>query len=167
MDGSQNLSSVNSTAESTALKVSTKISNLCALVADDDPALRELMTDVLGHFGLKCDAVPDGQFAIDKLSSKSYDIILLDWNMPNMDGLSAARIIRADSKYDHIPIIAVTANSSETDRLTCLNAGMNDFVAKPYSLDSVKKVLLRWLIPNTKDKYGKFKYPANFSEYGE
>lgn len=151
MDGSQNSVSINSTSKTSSTKIVAKISSLSALAADDDPLLRELMIDVLGHFGLKCDVVPDGKFAIEKLSSKSYDIIFLDWNMPNIDGLSAARIIRANPNYDHIPIIAVTGNSSATDRLTCLKAGMNDFVAKPYSLDAVEKVLLRWLVLNTND----------------
>ena len=77
--------------------------------------------------------------------SKDYDIVLMDMQMPVMDGIEATRIIRADSRFDQLPIVAMTANAMAADRDRCLEVGMNDHIAKPIDPDQLFGVLSRWI----------------------
>jgi two-component system, sensor histidine kinase and response regulator len=78
------------------------------------------------------------------VQNKDYDLVLMDMQMPVMDGIEATRVIRADSRFDSLPIIAMTANAMAADRDRCLEAGMNDHIAKPIDPEQLFKVLLRW-----------------------
>ena len=100
--------------------------------------------------GFVVDSVEDGSVAVERLKTATpgaYDVILMDVQMPVMDGLEAARRIRAmDSDYcKNVPIVAMTANAFEEDRKAALEAGMNEHVAKPIDVDKLKKVLRNFL----------------------
>jgi two-component system sensor histidine kinase/response regulator len=81
------------------------------------------------------------------VKQKEYALVLMDMQMPVMDGIQATQEIRNDSKYDSLPIIALTANAMEDDRRRCLEAGMNDFIAKPIDPAILYRVILKWAKP--------------------
>ena len=116
------------------------------LVAEDNPANQRLASLMLECLGCRVDLAADGREAVSAVSRFPYDLILMDSQMPEMDGLAATREIRAlPPPIGKIPIIALTANAFRTDQERCLDAGMNDFVSKPFSFESLERVLRRWL----------------------
>ena len=101
---------------------------------------------MLGKSGYQIDAVDNGREALEAVSSRPYDLVLMDVSMPEMDGLDATRAIRALSgDVRRIPIIAMTAHAMESDREKCLAAGMNDYVTKPVDRVKLLNAVARWL----------------------
>jgi PAS domain S-box-containing protein len=115
------------------------------LVAEDEPVNQMVIEHLLEDVGLSVDLVEDGKAAVEKLAAADYDLVLMDMQMPEMDGLTATRAIRALPQKAHIPIIAMTANAFDEDRERCFAAGMVDFIAKPYEPDLVLEKLRHWL----------------------
>ena len=98
--------------------------------------------------GLPVDVVVDGRKAVDAIATTAYDLVLMDMQMPGMDGLDATRLIRAahtGANHPRLPIIAMTANAMQKDREKCLEAGMDDYLVKPVTPESLAHMLERWL----------------------
>jgi PAS domain S-box-containing protein len=118
------------------------------LLAEDNFTNQQVALGILGKLGLKADAVANGAEAIAALQSVAYDLVLMDVQMPKMDGFEATSHIRdpqsAVQNHD-IPIIAMTAHAMQGDRQRCLDAGMNDYVTKPVSPQALAEALKRWL----------------------
>ncbi|MBI5898310.1 MAG: PAS domain S-box protein [Rhodocyclales bacterium] len=115
------------------------------LVVDDEPVNREVAMLSLEATALRVDTAQDGIEATAMARDNRYDAILMDVQMPNVDGLEATRLIRAIPGYVDTPIIAMTANVFSEDRLRCLDAGMSDFLAKPFNPNELFSTLLRYL----------------------
>jgi CheY-like chemotaxis protein len=90
----------------------------------------------------------NGRLAVARVQNKEYTVVLMDIQRPEMDGLQATQDIRDDSKYETLPIIALTANAMEDDRQRCLAAGMNDHLAKPIDPVRLYQAILKWAKPN-------------------
>ncbi|OHB25792.1 MAG: hypothetical protein A2X84_07740 [Desulfuromonadaceae bacterium GWC2_58_13] len=103
------------------------------LLAEDDPIIRKLLTHMLRHEGLDFDTAANGEEAVARWTQGAYDLILMDVQMPVMDGFEATRTIRAQEKErgSHVPIIALTAHAFPVDQQKCLDAGMDAYLAKP------------------------------------
>lgn len=115
------------------------------LVADDEPVNREVAQFQLEAAGLVVDLAEDGVEAVAMVARNRYAAILMDMQMPEMDGLEATRRIRARPADAETPIIAMTANAFAEDRARCLAAGMNDFLAKPFVPEALFATVFRHL----------------------
>ena len=118
------------------------------LLAEDNITNQHVALSILKHLGLHADAVINGADAVTALAARPYDLVLMDVQMPVMDGLEATREIRrahSAVRNHHLPIIAMTANAIQGDREKCLEAGMSDYVSKPVSPQALAAVLDQWL----------------------
>ena len=115
------------------------------LLAEDNPINQEVALELLRSVGLQADLAVNGAAAVDMAARNRYDLILMDMQMPVMDGLAATRSIRQSANGYNVPILAMTANAFDDDRNSCLAAGMNDHIPKPVNPDILFTALARWL----------------------
>ncbi|OAM52073.1 hypothetical protein A7981_00855 [Methylovorus sp. MM2] len=140
-------------SRSSARDVSTTVEDLAVikgasiLLVEDNELNQEVANGLLLDGGFKVDIAEDGVQAIRMINDKAYDAVLMDMQMPVMDGITATIELRKQPKFASLPIIAMTANVMEQDRQRCDEAGMSDFVAKPIDPDDLFSVLLRWIKP--------------------
>ena len=119
----------------------TKVAKI--LVAEDNPVNQQVAIRQLRKLGFSADAVANGQEVLSALHQIHYDVVLMDCQMPEMDGFEASRQIRQNSRYSRLRIIAMTANAMQGDREHCLSSGMDDYIAKPVKIDELKAALER------------------------
>lgn len=121
------------------------------LLAEDNEINRRLAIAQFKKLGFIADTVVNGREAVNAVATGNYAVVLMDCQMPEMDGFAATRAIRKDetSSGTHIPIIAMTANAMEGDRATCIARGMDDYIAKPVDIQVLQEVLTRWLPSET------------------
>ncbi|MBN2341222.1 MAG: response regulator [Deltaproteobacteria bacterium] len=117
------------------------------LLVEDNPVNQQVATQILSTLGQECEVAENGIDALNMLKASPYDLVFMDVQMPVMDGLEATEVIRRFPKSSpnvDIPIVAMTANAMARDREVCLEAGMNDYIAKPITAQAVAEVLQRW-----------------------
>lgn len=117
------------------------------LLVEDNELNQMVAVELLREAGFTVDVAENGQVAIERIAATAYDVVLMDMQMPVMDGEAATRQLRSDPRYDQLPIIAMTANAMEADRQRCFAAGMNDHVAKPIEPAALWAALGRWIRP--------------------
>jgi CheY-like chemotaxis protein len=118
------------------------------LLVEDNLINQYVSKKILEKTGVMVDIVSDGVEAIRALEQNTYKLVFMDVHMPEMDGIEATRLIRSltsTALNTSIPIIAMTASAMNSDREECLNAGMNDFVSKPFTIDAIIDVIERWV----------------------
>ena len=115
------------------------------LLAEDNPLNQEVALGLLQKIGLIVDVASNGNEAIVEATREKYDLILMDVQMPGVDGLEATRSIRMLPEYKTTPILAMTANAFASDKAECLEAGMNDHIAKPVTPESLYRIIGKWL----------------------
>jgi PAS domain S-box-containing protein len=124
------------------------------LVVEDNPVNQKVAQAMMRKMGLRADVVANGQEAVNALETIPYDLVFMDCHMPEMDGFEATRCIRQQGSKalnPHIPIVAMTASTMQGDRDKCIQAGMNDFIAKPVQIKELAEMLARWLAITTND----------------
>ena len=115
------------------------------LLVEDEPINQEVSRELLEAVGLQVDLADDGMVAVDRVKRTNYALILMDMQMPRMNGIEATEAIRALPGRQHTPILALTANAFNEDRERCQKAGMNDHISKPVDPDKFFETLLNWL----------------------
>ena len=117
------------------------------LLVEDNEVNQEVAQHILNDAGIRVDIAGNGAIALAKIEENVYDGVLMDCQMPVMDGYQATRKLRQDSRYSNLPVIAMTANAMVGDKEKCLDAGMNDFIAKPIDVAQLFGTLARWIAP--------------------
>jgi signal transduction histidine kinase/ActR/RegA family two-component response regulator len=115
------------------------------LLAEDEPINQEVSRGLLEDAGLKVDVADDGAIAVALTKQNRYALILMDMQMPNLNGVDATKAIRTLPGYAETPILAMTANAFDEDRRICIDAGMNDYIGKPVEPDVLFETMLKWL----------------------
>ena len=121
------------------------------LLVEDNAVNQELALEILQDAGLKVDVANNGAEAIEKVSQVHYDGVLMDCQMPVMDGFEATRKIRQDGRFADLPILAMTANAMAGDKEKCVESGMNDHIAKPIDVSQLFLTLAHWIKPKQAD----------------
>ncbi|WP_417439682.1 response regulator [Idiomarina abyssalis] len=117
------------------------------LVVEDNEINQQVAREILTSHKFKVDIVENGQLAVEAVHNKNYSLVLMDIQMPVMDGLKAARTIRADFNYQQLPILAMTANAMSGDEERSLAAGMQGHIAKPIDEQQLIKAIIKWAVP--------------------
>jgi PAS domain S-box-containing protein len=115
------------------------------LLVEDNPINQEVTLELLHQAGLHADLAENGQIALERVQASPYDLILMDMQMPVLDGIEATRAIRKLPDYANVPILAMTANAFDEDRQACIDVGMNDHVAKPVNPERLYAAMIHWL----------------------
>jgi CheY-like chemotaxis protein len=119
------------------------------LLVEDNALNQELAVALLSGAGIEVTLAGDGRQALDRIARERFDAVLMDCQMPQMDGYEATRLLRLQPLLQELPIIAMTANVMSGDRERAIAAGMNDHVAKPINVDDLFATLARWIRPIT------------------
>ncbi|WP_348112861.1 response regulator [Rhodoferax sp.] len=117
------------------------------LLVEDNALNQQVATELLEDAGFVVNVAGDGQQAVDQVQALCFDIVLMDMQMPVMDGVTATQHIRADARQRDLPIVAMTANAMQADRDRCLAAGMNGFITKPIEPQALWLALAQWIVP--------------------
>jgi len=131
--------------QSAEVQLKTRYFGTRILLAEDEPINQEVSRGLLEGVGLTVELAEDGGAAVAMAQRSHYDLILMDMQMPQMNGVEATRVIRALPGYAKTPILAMTANAFDEDRQVCLDAGMNDHIGKPAVPEALYETLLKWL----------------------
>jgi PAS domain S-box-containing protein len=121
------------------------------LMVEDNEINRDVASELLSDLGIRVAVAVNGREGVDQVLAEAFDLVLMDIQMPVMDGLTATRLIRSDARFHQLPIIAMTAHTMSGDRERSLEAGMNDHLTKPINPDTLAAMLFRWMPVNPRE----------------
>lgn len=124
------------------------------LFVEDNVINQELTREILTTLGIDVDIAQNGREALDLLEKSSYDLILMDVQMPAMSGLETTAAIKENPAWRHIPIVAMTAHDTVRDKQECIKAGMSDYITKPLNVNILISILVKWIPPSPHDLWG-------------
>lgn len=114
--------------------------NMKILVVDDFSTMRRIIKNILKEIGyVNVDEADDGSTALEKLKGGSFDFVVTDWNMPNMPGIDLLKAIRLDPALKHLPVLMVTAEAAKENVVTAVQAGVNNYIVKPFTAAALKE----------------------------
>lgn len=114
--------------------------NMKILIVDDFSTMRRIIKNILRELGYNnVDEADDGSTALEKLKGAKFDFVVTDWNMPNMPGIDLLRAIRADDSLKHLPVLMVTAEAQKENVVTAVQAGVNNYIVKPFTAAALKE----------------------------
>jgi CheY-like chemotaxis protein len=147
--GTADLASIAMSDKEFSTTATTVLRNCEVLLAEDNEFNQQVASEILAEKFIKVTIANNGKEAVAKAKTTQFAVILMDVNMPELDGISATKLIRDDasSKNQHTPILAMTASVMATDIASCLESGMNDYVAKPIDVQDLFKKLMKWVKP--------------------
>jgi CheY-like chemotaxis protein len=122
-----------------------KVKGARILVVEDNDINQQIACELLQDAGLVVKVAANGRIALDMLAKDPFELVLMDMQMPVMDGIEATIAIRRQERFQSLPIVAMTANAMVQDRQKCLDAGMNDYLGKPIDVENLWRVLLKWI----------------------
>ena len=131
--------------------VREKISGARILLAEDNAINQQVATEILQNVGLIVEIADNGEEAVQAINKSNFDLVLMDVQMPVMSGYEATRLIRQDSRFQDLPIVAMTAHAISGAKEECLNNGMNDYVSKPIDQEQLFSVLTKWIKPRAEN----------------
>lgn len=127
------------------LNIPSNLAGRRILLVEDNPFNRDLAIELLTDLGMVVDIAENGRIGVERIYAETFDLILMDIQMPEMDGLTATRMIRTEERFDDLPILAMTAHAMSGDREKSLDAGMNDHITKPIDPEKLTQTLTHWL----------------------
>ncbi len=133
------------------LKPRTHLQGARVLVVEDNEINQQVAREILVRVGAIVEIASNGRQAVQAVAERHFDAVLMDVQMPEMDGYEATRHIRSDERFKDLPIIAMTAHAMKGDRERCLKAGMNDHVTKPVDIDELRHTLTQWVKPGLRE----------------
>lgn len=143
--GEPSISSVSRANPELPLSLNCPIETFKILLAEDNCINQELIRLMVDRIGCQCDVAENGQMVIEMLEQKPYDIVLMDCQMPVLDGYKTTQTIRQQNIFKNLIIIGLTAYSMEDDRNKCLEVGMNDYLAKPCTFAGLQDIIYKWI----------------------
>jgi CheY-like chemotaxis protein len=123
------------------------LKNARILLVEDNPVNRMVVMELLEKLNIQVDVAENGATALSKIQAHQYDGVLMDVQMPVMDGCQATQRIKEIEAHKSLPVIAITASATHTDRLKCMESGMVDFISKPILPETLYNVLIKWIRP--------------------
>jgi len=132
--------------ETATLNETNPVPDKKIIIVEDDEVNAELLTLLVNNFGYSADIAENGKIFLDMMAKNNYDLVLMDCQMPILNGYDATKQYRSTEKTNtHIPIIAVTANAMDGDKEKCITSGMDDYIAKPVEPEILEKIINHWL----------------------
>ena len=138
---------LNLRSRSAITRLKQQLQGTRVLLVEDNELNQEVAVELLKQVGVQTDVAANGVKALESVARQTYDLIFMDMQMPVMDGLTATRNLRTQQRFSDLPIVAMTANAMLSDRDACIQAGMNDYLAKPIEPEQLWNMLLRWVAP--------------------
>jgi hypothetical protein len=133
------------TSDKTAFTPAKVLQNKHVLLVEDNEVNQEIARKILEKAGMIVTVAVNGLEAIDRVAESAFDLVLMDIQMPEMDGYQATRLLRQQTQLDNMPILAMTANVMTAEKEKCLRAGMNDHISKPFKPEQLYTAIAKWL----------------------